>query len=252
VLWPRLGVVSCWGDGQAALPLADLQRRLPGTLFQSKGLLATEAFVSIPFEGCHPIAITSHFFEFQDANGKIHLASELRLGQSYAVIVTTAGGLYRYSLGDFVEVDGFVGATPSVRFLGRGDRTSDLCGEKLTEAFVTQAIASVCASCRFVTPFAMLAPTANGAGHCHYTLFAEGNVPHELIKRLDDQLRENPHYALCRDLGQLGALSSFRIARNAYEVFCRTLTISGRRFGDIKPQALSTRTDWHQHFEAAP
>ena len=250
-IWPHLAAVSCWGDAQAALPLADMQRRLPAVKFQAKGLLATEAFVSIPFGGQHPIAITSHFFEFENSRGGVQLASELSVGETYSVIVTTAGGLYRYRLGDLVEVDGTVGTTSSLRFLGRGASMSDLCGEKLTEAFVTRAIEAACTSCGFVPGFAMLAPSGEKAGGRGYTLFVEGNAPVELAERLDNVLRGNPHYALCRDLGQLGALSCFHIAAGAYQTYCLVLAASGRRIGDIKPQALSLREGWDTHFTVA-
>lgn len=242
-LWPRLRVVSCWGDAQAALPFAELQRRLPGVALQSKGLLATEAFVSIPFRGRHPLAVASHFFEFEDARGAVRRAHELRAGESCAVIVTTGGGLWRYRLGDLVEVDGFVGATPSLRFLGRGASVSDLCGEKLAEAFVTRAIAAASASCGCIPHFAMLAPECDGDGHWSYTLFAEGELPPELPARLDAGLRANPHYALCRDLGQLGPVTCVRVT-NGYQIFSAASAAPGRRLGDIKPQALSPRTDW--------
>jgi hypothetical protein len=250
-VWPHLAAVSCWGDAQAALPLADLQRRLRTVNFQAKGLLATEAFVSIPFMRRHPIAIASHFFEFEDSRGEVRLASGLSAGGTYSVIVTTAGGLYRYRLGDLVEVDGSVGATPSLRFLGRGGSMSDLCGEKLTEAFVTRAIETACASCGFVPRFAMLAPSAESTRSRSYTLFVEGNLPTDLAERVDNELRENPHYALCRDLGQLGALNCFHVAGGAYQTYCQVLAASGSRIGDIKPQALSAREDWNTHFMAA-
>ncbi len=249
-LWPFLKVVSCWGDGQAALAFADLQRRLPGVVLQAKGLLATEAFVSIPLRGKHPLAVTSHFFEFADARGAVFPAEDLKRGETYSVIVTTAGGLWRYRLGDFVEVDGLVGKTPSLRFLGRGRSVSDLRGEKLAEPFVTRAIAETCAVLGFATPFAMLAPETDSAGAWSYTLFAEGTALPELTARLDAALRENPHYALCRDLGQLGPLRSFQIVSHAYETFCAVGISEGQRPGDIKPRALSSRTDWRQRFSA--
>ncbi len=247
-LWPRLRVVSCWGDGQAALAAADLQRRLPHAVIQPKGLLATEAFVSIPFGAQHPLAVTSHFFEFENRCGDVRLAHELDAGETYAVIVTTGGGLWRYRLGDLVEVDGFVSATPSLRFLGRGASVSDLCGEKLAEIFVTRALAAACAACGCAPRFAMLAPETDADGRWHYTLFAEGDFPPELPARLDAELRQNPHYALCRDLRQLGPLRSCPIARGAYQTFCAATAAAGRRLGDIKPQALSTRTDWRRAF----
>lgn len=106
-------------------------------------------------------------------------AHELRTGESYTVIVTTGGGLWRYRLGDLVEVDGFIGATRSLRFLGCGASVSDLCGEKLAETFATRAIAAACASCACTPHFALLAPEHDPAGRWSYTLFAEGKLPYE-------------------------------------------------------------------------
>lgn len=242
-LWPRLRIVSCWADGQATIPAKDLQRRLARAVVQPKGLLATEAFVSIPFQGMHPVAMASHFHEFADARGTIHLAHELRPGETYTVIVTTGGGLWRYRLGDLVEVDGRVGRTPSLRFLGRSGNVSDLRGEKLSEAFVTRAIEAACARCGLALRFAMLAPETD-AGRCHYTLFIEGPSSPSLAAGLDAELSANPHYALCRELGQLGAPQIFQAATGAYEVYCAIAVTEGRRMGEVKPQCLSTRTDW--------
>src|SRR5262245_36628207 len=140
-LWPRLRVVSCWADAQSAWPAASLATHLPGALIQPKGLLATEGVISIPFLGLHPLAVSSHFLEFADDAGRVWRADQLKLGGIYRVILSTGGGLWRYQLGDLVEVDAFVERTPSVKFLGRGHGVSDVCGEKLAEAFVTRAIA---------------------------------------------------------------------------------------------------------------
>ena len=222
--------------------------RLPKIEIQAKGLLATEAFVSIPFQGRHPLAVTSHFFEFEDGDGGVHLANELRTGESYSVIVTTGGGLWRYRLGDMVEVDGWVEGTPSIRFLGRGASVSDLCGEKLTEGFVSRAIEEVCIASSFTPVFAMLAPEIDAAGHASYTLFMEGAAPAEFQGLLEAYLRRNPHYALCRDLRQLGPLGICNIAAGAYEDYCGACLADGQRWGDIKPRNLSVRGDWRRYF----
>ena len=239
-IWPHLKVVSCWGDAQSALPHAELRKRLPGISIQNKGLLATEAVVSIPFRRHHPLAIRSHFFEFENSRGEVLLAHELCEGEQYGVIVTTGGGLWRYRLGDIVEVDGFVGRTPSIRFLGRGGSTSDLCGEKLSEIFVTRAVAAACEACSFAPSFALLAPERNAGGSSHYTLFCDGRFPESFARVLDDKLRKNPHYALCRDLGQLAPLQCCLVPSG---VCWRAGMDAGQRLGDIKPRALSARTD---------
>ncbi|HSF38292.1 MAG TPA: GH3 auxin-responsive promoter family protein, partial [Thermoanaerobaculia bacterium] len=87
-IWPRLGLLSCWGDGHAALHLPELARRFPGVEIQPKGLLATEAFVTIPFEGKAPLAIRSHFYEFIPEGGeRPRLAQEIEPGGVYSVVV---------------------------------------------------------------------------------------------------------------------------------------------------------------------
>ena len=152
-------------------------------------------------------------------------AHELRTGESYTVIVTTGGGLWRYRLGDLVEVDGFIGATRSLRFLGRGASVSDLCGEKLAETFATSAIAAACASCACTPHFALLAPEHDPAGRWSYTLFAEGKLPYELPARLDAELRANPHCARTpsRRHQATGAFSTQRLARALCHKFLRAL-----------------------------
>jgi hypothetical protein len=248
-IWPDLRVVSCWADANAAGAAAALQQRLPGVSLQAKGLLATEAFVTVPFRGAHPLALTSHFFEFEDDRGRVHLLEDLRAGEYYAVIVTTGGGLWRYRLGDRVEVTGFVERTPSLRFLGRTGG-SDRCGEKLSEAFVAQAIAAACRRSAAAPIFALLSPEETPRALWRYVLHVESAPAPELRAHLEDELRRNPHYALCRDLGQLEPLAVRFVARG-YETFTRRERERGLRLGDIKPACLSPRTDWAKHFRAA-
>ena len=147
-----------------------------------------------------------------------------------------------------MDVDGFVGATPSLHFLGRKGGVSDLCGEKLSEVFVTRAVEESCRSLKIVPRFTLLAPETGQDGTRHYTLFLEGEFPVSLLSSLDAQLRKNPHYAICRDLGQLKPLRGCRIAPGAYEVYCRSTSTPNSRLGDIKPRMLSLRTDWRKLF----
>jgi hypothetical protein len=253
-VWPSLGLVSCWGDAHAASALDALRARLPDHTVQTKGLLATEACVTLPFGGAHPLAVCSHFFEFRAEDNRIVRAHELRLSETYEVIVTTAGGLWRYCLGDRVEVVGFMHQTPTLRFLGRAGHFSDLCGEKLSESFVAHALRHATAQLAHPPKFSLLAPSTH-ATPPHYTLFLEAAISaaasRDLERRLDDALGANPHYAHCRALGQLGPLRVHLIASAAYGCFVSAELARGARLGEIKPVALSSRTDWANQFPAS-
>jgi len=246
-LWPNLEIISCWGDGQAESAIADLRRRFPTKHIQPKGLLATEAFLTIPFGVAHPVAIRSHFFEFVDEDGRIRRVHELRPRETYEVVVTTSGGLWRYRLGDLVKVTDFVGATPSLRFVGRAGNVSDLCGEKLSESFVASAIQKVIGDMNSAPRFMLLAPEWC-ARSWRYTLFVEGKLNCAAAREnLENELCANPNYALSRQLGQLQPLSVREVADGQKSYLMREVT-AGMRMGDVKPCWLSRRTDWAEHF----
>ncbi|HEY2952462.1 MAG TPA: GH3 auxin-responsive promoter family protein [Verrucomicrobiae bacterium] len=248
-LWPHLQVISCWGDRNAALGLADLHRRFPNTRVQPKGLLATEAFVTIPFGEAHPLALRSHYFEFTNSDGRVRLAHELRAGETYGVVVTTSGGLWRYRLGDQVQVTGFVERTPSLRFLGRA-QVSDRFGEKLSEVFVSDVLKQLFADLAATPRFVLLAPEQRGA-QWHYTLFLESESPMEVIRgELEKALCANPHYAECRRLGQLQPVGLFRIRAGGFKTFTAHEMKRGCRLGDLKPQYLSSDAGWAERFDS--
>ena len=247
-LWPQLRVISCWGDGHAELGLRDLQRRFPTACIQPKGLLATEAVVTFPFAGRHLLAVTSHFFEFLDDHGGIRMAHELENGEEYEVIVTTSGGLCRYRLRDRVLVTGSWAQLPALRFVGRAGNISDHFGEKLSGAFVDAVVQEITRTLPALPRFALVAPDENPLG-MRYTLYWEGQALPDLPTRLDDLLRKNPHYALCRDLGQLQAPAVYLISQKGYETFALRQLEDGKRLGDVKPTSLSSRAGWSKYFQ---
>ncbi|MEN9362182.1 MAG: hypothetical protein RL095_3717 [Verrucomicrobiota bacterium] len=240
-LWPRLALVSCWGDASAAADQQRLRRLLPGIAFESKGLMATEGLTSLPFgegEGC-PLALRSHFLEFRDEAGDCHLAHQLEPGRRYETILSTGAGLWRCASGDLVEVVGFTGRNPRIRFLGRLGGVCDLRGEKLSPAFVQQALDAVRQP---DWAFALLCPAPGPA----YTLLVEGTIPPDLAERLEAALRRNPHYAWCRDLGQLGPLEILPCRPGATERHRAELLRRHMRLGDIKASPLERDPAWRE------
>ncbi|MDP9416904.1 MAG: GH3 auxin-responsive promoter family protein [Actinomycetota bacterium] len=247
-LWPRLALISCWTDGEAARAVPAVRRRFPGLEIQPKGLPATEGVVSVPLTGAPaPVAaVASHFLEFLPAGGGAPLlVDELDAGATYEVVLTTAGGLLRYRLGDLVTVEGRLGATPLLRFAGRADGRSDLAGEKLDVRRVESALRAASRDCSVDVGFAMLAPVP---GDRAYDLFVEVPPPdaERLATRVEELLREDHSYRLCRELGQLGAVRA-RPVVDALAGYERALLAQGRRGGTLKPVALAPTLDWESY-----
>ena len=240
-----LAVLSCW-DQASSRPYADvLRRRLPGVRLQGKGLLATEGVVTIPMEGLPMpvLAIDSGYFEFRDEAGRCLEAGEVAVGGEYEALMTTEGGLYRYAIGDRVRVCGFAGEAPMLEFLGRSESSVDLCGEKLTDAFVLSALAP------FKLGFSLLAPAgAHSPGYALYLDAAEVSRENSLqiAHAADRSLEKNPQYAYARRLGQLAPLAAVRCVR-PLETWTRE-RLACQRLGDIKPPVLSGDSDWTARF----
>lgn len=248
-IWPQLAVISCWADGSAAYHIPQLQALFPEIEIQPKGLVSTEAFVSIPLVNCQgsALAIQSHFFEFQPVDGadsSVRLAHELIEGHQYKVIVTTGGGLYRYQTQDVVSIVGSINETPLIQFCGRGDQTIDLVGEKLAEFFVEDAVRNALTESRLRNPRVLLVPDAKRPGYRLFVSCSQLMVPAlEIRDAVETRLSDNPYYKHAVQVGQLSPLSITIVEHpgelvQAYE---DQLALSGVRRGDIKPTILVPR-----------
>jgi hypothetical protein len=256
-VWPRLALLSCWTDAAAGQFVPQLRALFPGVEIQPKGLLATEGFVSFPVLG-QPggaLAARCHFFEFEEDGGGCRLAHELERGARYGVMLTTAGGLYRYRLRDEVEVVGFLRQCPLLRFLGKSDCVSDLAGEKLAEAHVRAVLDRVFAARGLAPSFALLVPVSGCPPR--YRLYLQGaalslNLLAGLRADLEEGLAENPYYRQAVGLGQLAPVELCLLVDEGqpgwllYEQEC---VARGMKCGDIKPTALARGPGWAEAFE---
>jgi hypothetical protein len=232
-IWPRLALVSCWTHASAAPWAAQLASAFPAVEVQGKGLLATEGLLSIPWcDGGDPVAaVASTVLEFEDDAGRAWPGDEVEMGGEYAVLMTTAAGLYRYRLGDRVRVTGRLGQAPRFVLLGRGGAASDLCGEKLTEAFVLHCWQGVGLGAGRLVPAPQPRP--------HYQLWLppDATDADAAARALDEALHANPQYAYARKIGQLAPLAPRRVADLAGRMQQAALA-RGQRLGDAKPSVL--------------
>ena len=241
-LWPALRLISCWTSAEAAAVVGEVRGLFPGVTVQGKGLLATEAVLTIPLHshGGSVPALTSHFLEFMPVEGTgVRLAHELERGRDYLPIVTTGGGLWRYRIGDRVRVTRVADGVPVIEFAGREDGVCDLRGEKLSPAFVGGVLSEMA----LPGTFAMLAPSADRDGYLLFTDAARADP-----NQLDRLLRANPHYAYCRDLGQLRQARVVHIAGDAHAQYLRHCERLQRRASTATLAALDRASGWGDAF----
>jgi len=258
LLWPKLALISSWSEAEAGAGAEYLRSFFPTAAFQTKGLLATEGSVTIPMAGAPApvLAARSAFFEFEEGEtgvGAIRLAHELVTGQRYRVLMTTAGGLYRYRLHDIVEMRGWWRNLPCLAFIGKEAFVSDLVGEKLSSAQVKEVVT------RLAADFAgsWLAPEKPELPELpYYCLFLAGAAGvrgitdvdcRQLAVRIDAAFCENIHYRWAREAGQLApvkvvALEAGSAAAN--EIRLRRQAELGRTLSTAKPGVLDKTPGW--------
>ena len=240
-IWKKLKLISCWGDSNSTEYLKKIKEIFPNTVIQEKGLLATEGFISFPDteKNLSKLSIYSHFFEFLSLDdNRIYNASEIEINKRYELIITTSGGLYRYCIGDIIEVISIENNVPYIKFIGRRGAVSDLFGEKLEESFLKNIMQTY----KQKIDFYMFAPSKN-----HYILFIKTDKKIN-IEDLESKLRENFHYDYCRKLGQLKEIKLFILSGNPEREYIEACQNKNQKLGNIKMTALSKESGWENIF----
>jgi hypothetical protein len=246
-LWPSLSTVNCWLGGHAPLYLAQLApfldadpRPIP---LRDPGFSASEGFFAVPTRAGTPegvLHLAGPFMEFVPEGGdeaRPLLAHELQPGLRARLIVTTHGGLWRYDMKDLVEVTGFVGRAPLVRFVSKAGRTLSVTGEKVTEE---QAIAvaaalvarfpveNACATLRLADPpryLVAVEPLGEGASL----------DPQALAQAWDEAMsQQNTEYAEKRASGRLGKAEAVVVGVGAFARWRRRKVEGGAPDGQVK------------------
>jgi len=237
-IWPHLKLISCWDSVHSADQATFLRSLFPGVMVQGKGLLATEAPMTIPLieaQGCVPV-LNEVFFEFEDEAGKIHVLHELEIGKVYEIILSQKGGLYRYRIGDRVRVTHFYKATPCLEFRGRTEATSDLVGEKLHTDFVRDVLTELALE---ATCFKSLVPVKKPIAHYLLLLDMSQESAEAIAQKLDEALMRSYHYRQARLLGQL-APARVLVSKQIPEMMSLYRTRGGSKWGDLKHPILVT------------
>jgi GH3 auxin-responsive promoter len=253
--WPNLDFLSNWMGGTMKAYLRGYPEFFGDTPVRDVGLIASEGRMTIPIEDGTPAGILDirhHYFEFipEDEGDKeqpeVVESTELIEGKNYFLVMTTAGGLYRYNIFDLVRCVGFHGQAPLVEFLNKGAHFSSLTGEKLSEHQVIASLESAQRRSGVRLKSYLLAP-AWGDPPSYVLLVEESDLPVEeaipsFSTVVEEELRsQNVEYASKRDTLRLGPVRVQRIANGSWGEFQkRRLTQSGGTVEQYKQPHLTS------------
>ena len=261
--WPKLDFLSNWMGGTMKAYLRGYPEFFGETPVRDVGLIASEGRMTIPIEDGTPaglLDIRHHYFEFipedqaESAEPETVEAHELIEGRNYFIVLTTAGGLYRYNISDLVRCVGYHGSTPLIEFLNKGAHYSSLTGEKLSEHQVIAAVQAAQRIAGFRLKSYLLLPS--WADPPHYALLVEEDdlAGPEAVERLaaaveQELRRQNVEYANRRDTRRLGPVHILAIPPGSWAEFQkRRLAKSGGTVEQYKQPHLIPDLDQIDRF----
>lgn len=246
-LWPFLRTVSTWTGGNCAIVLAKAKKLFnPTTRFVELGYLSSEMRGTLTIDcvnGAGLPAIRDYVFEFIEPErwerGERNLTpiDRLVIGRHYYIVVTTPSGLYRYFMNDIVQVEGYFGQTPTLRFVQKGTGVTNITGEKLYENQVAEALQIVAHGGLEPAFFLMLAHVEDA----YYELLLEGVdcTGSDLARRVDRMLGElNVEYREKRESGRLGTLRVTTLPAGTGEAYRSHCLRAGQKDGQFKMVSL--------------
>jgi len=215
-VWPNLSIYS-WGGVSIEPYLAGFNKLLAKPLIYLETYLASEGFIAYAARpdanGMRLITNNGIYFEFVPFDDKNFTPEgEMRPeavaiplqhveeGVSYALLMTTCAGAWRYLIGDVIEFSSK--ALTEIRIVGRTKHYISLCGEHLSVDNMNHAIAEVSKQLGLtVKEFAVAGePFENLFAH-RWFVGVEGiteNTPAAELSALNDKLAAALDAELCR------------------------------------------------------
>lgn len=152
-LFPHMAAIACWNHAGAASRLAAVRDLWGDVPIRPAIYSATEGWLNIPLSDYTPsgvLAADAVVIELLDAAGRSYFADEVPGPGRYELVLTSGAGLWRYRLGDEVEVTGFfehagpgrpAGRAPELHFVQKVGNVLSLAHDMTTEAHVRTALA---------------------------------------------------------------------------------------------------------------
>ncbi len=265
-VWPELACIASWKGGTVGMYLDRFGDYFdPATPVRDIGYFASEVRGSVVLtdEGSSGVlSVTENLFEFAPANGtakpsgdELLLPHQLEQGGQYFIYVTTLAGLYRYEMNDLMEVTGFYGQTPILRFLHKGKGMVSFTGEKLSESQVITAVDRALADRRGAFEFIAAVGEVPEERPRYAFLIEFDELPGDdearsMLRGIEDALCEvNVEYAAKRKSLRIDEPVLRTIRQGEFNDYRRREVEKGRKDGQFKTLRLTTDTAFADEFE---
>lgn len=246
-IWPEITHATAVTSGSFQHYTDKLARYLGGVPLFSSLYVATEGLLGINLglgKVVYALLPSSAFFEFIPAadleaeQPATRLLGELVVGERYEIVLTTFAGLYRYRLGDVVEVVGHHHRTPVVEFIHRRGSLLNIAGEKTSEAAAQEALRQALSAAGMeLVDFATMEDLEHTPKR--YVFFVELDARGQMVdvdklaEGLEEALRRaNPYYVTLR--ARLGPLAFYQVQPGTFRALRELLIRRGASPNQVK------------------
>lgn len=247
-IWKRMWGISTIGSGGFSAYTAKMRRYSGDTpiffmvygasesLFAAADKVEDDTFVMIPEGG---------FYEFipEDGpdEGKPLTISQLEVGRNYEIVVTNLSGFYRYKIKDVVQVVGFKGEAPRIRFQYRKNQMLSIAGEKTNSGAVEWAIQQLSKEIGVRIPeYSVYADISAEPGRYVLVFEPETDLP---ASKVDNYARiferylaeANPSFGEKITIGTLGRTAVHISQPETYALYRDIQVMKGASINQLKP-----------------
>ena len=255
-IWPELRYIVGIGGANFPVYTRAMERYAPSVPIHhfiygaSEGFLSIAAGVGVP--DAYILLPEAGFFEFLPVPGEAgapRTIGQVEVGRRYELVFTNHSGLYRYRIGDVLEVVGFFGQAPVVRFCYRRGQALNVADEKLSIEQLHSAMEQFQKRGGLSAAFCAQEDYSRRPGR--YLFYLECSPLQNAEALLDRCLEEaSLGYRGCRAMGDIAPPRIRFLPPGSFRRYEAALARQGRTMAQYKPVELLRREEERRFFAA--
>ncbi|XP_069807740.1 GH3 domain-containing protein [Dendropsophus ebraccatus] len=250
-LWPKLQVILAVESGGSDLDRQILKDGVClGIPVYSPTYCAAEGLCGVnlwPMKDVpqYVLCPRSVFFEFipvemtEQEQPETLCVQDVSADKDYELVISNGDGLYRYRLGDVVQVTGFNNQSPIVKFLYRKSQTLNVRGERISECGFHKTLRCTldlwpgAALLNYCCAESTVLGPLSGGSDPHYEVFVAlkgvRNLSEDQRYKLDQTLQE--HFLVYKSFRFKGSIGPVRVHLTSPKSFLRLLELAAKLSG---------------------